>query len=90
MLQLLLSLNLAEQEFASVHKALYAVHDACFLATSETTAGSPGDTFVPTHAGEGKELAMGLRLSLALHKSGLYFLLARVVEAQAIHCTESL
>lgn len=46
MLQLLLSLNLAEQVFASVHKALYAIHDACFLAASETTAGSPGDASI--------------------------------------------
>lgn len=32
---------------------------------------------VPTHVCEGEELAMGLGLSLALHKSGLYFLLGK-------------
>lgn len=87
----MLPLDLADQVFAGVHEAVYAVRDACFLAASKTTAWRPSDApaegmrsgiwaekviqLVPTHACEGEELAVGLSLSLALYEGCLYFFL---------------
>jgi len=77
---LLLPLDLAEQVFAAVHEAVYAVRDACFLAASKTSAWCPSDALVPTHACEGEELAVGLSLSLTLYEGSLYFFLGCIVE----------